>query len=87
MNIDENIDFGYCDFNLKEIMEKKEVNVSRLAYRAELQRSQVYNFMNNRVSRLDLNVLSRLIYALGCDLTDIIEYHAPEEGNKKSSKE
>ena len=31
MNIDENIDFGYCDFNLKEIMEKKEVNVSLLA--------------------------------------------------------
>ena len=87
MNIDEVIDYGYFEFNIKRIMDEKHVSVTKLAFRAELQRSQVYNFMNNKVKRLDLYVLARIVHALGCDWQDVIVYHPPGENSNKATEE
>ena len=59
------IDFGYVN--------------NKLAFRAEMQRSQVRAYMNNDAQRLDTAILARLCYALDCDLTDLIEYIPPDK--------
>lgn len=35
--------------------------------------------MDNKIQRLDIDILKRLCYVLECNLTDLIEYVPPEE--------
>lgn len=44
-----------------------------------MQRSKLKAYMRQEVVRVDLAVLSRLCYALECDLSDIIEYIPPKK--------
>lgn len=34
----------------------------------------VNRYYNNRVTRVDLDVISRFCYVLGCNVNDILEY-------------
>ena len=47
-----------------------------------MQRTQLKKYCRNEVQRLDIAVLSRLCYALDCDLSDLLEYIPPEKSNK-----
>lgn len=58
------------------------ISISKLSYRAEMQRTQLKKYKDNDVQRLDIAVLSRLCYALDCDLNDLLEYIPPENLNK-----
>jgi putative transcriptional regulator len=59
-------------------MEEHNISINKLAFRAEMQRTQLKAYMKEDVQRVDLAVLSRLCYALECDLGDLIEYVPPE---------
>lgn len=72
------IDFGSVNLKLKDIMEEQNISINKLAFRAEMQRSQVRAYMNNTAQRLDTAILARLCYALDCDLTDLLEYIPPD---------
>lgn len=71
------IEFGHINIKLKDIMLEQNISINKLACRAEMQRSQVRAYMNNSIQRLDTSILSRLCYALDCDLFDLIEYIPP----------
>ena len=73
------IDFGTVRIKLAEIMEHQHVSINKLAFRAEMQRTQLKAYKNNDVQRIDLSVLARLCYALDCDIIDLIEYVPPTE--------
>ena len=75
----EDIEFGTIKIHLKEIMEKRNISISKLSFRAEMQRTQLKKYYRNEVQRLDIAVLSRLCYALDCDLHDLIEYIPPNK--------
>ena len=77
------VNYGHIRLKLAEQMEKQNVSISKLAYRSEMERTQLKNYIRNEVARIDLAVMSRLCYALQCDLSDLMEYIPPE---KKSSK-
>ena len=53
--------------------------LNQLSFRAEMQRTQLRNYRDNKIQRLDIDILRRLCYVLECDLTDLIEYIPPEE--------
>ncbi len=72
------MDYGHIRLKLAELMRKQNVSISKLAYRAEMQRTQLKAYMRQDVVRVDLAVLSRLCYALQCDLSDLIEYVPPK---------
>lgn len=63
-------------------MKECNLSISKLSYREEMQRTQLKKHKDNDVQRLDIAVLSRLCYALGCDLNDLLEYIPPENLNK-----
>lgn len=73
------VDYGYVKVHLADIMKKQNVSISKLAYRAEMQRTQLKAYMKQDIVRVDLAVISRLCYALQCDITDLLEYIPPQK--------
>lgn len=71
-------ELGEISINLKEMMEKRKVSLNQLSFRAEMQRNQLRNYRDNKIQRLDIDILKRLCYVLECDLSDIIKYHTPK---------
>lgn len=68
------VDYGHIRIKLAEVMQEQNISINKLAFRAEMQRTQLKAYMKNEVQRLDVSVLSRLCYALECTLDDLIEY-------------
>ena len=73
------LEFGTIKLHLKEVMEDRHITLSKLSYRAEMQRTQLKHYYDNSIQRLYIAVLSRLCYALNCDLNDLLEYIPPSE--------
>lgn len=71
-------EFGTVKLHLKELMESRGLSLTKLSYRAEMQRTQLKHYYDGSIQRLDLAVLARLCYALECDLNDLLEYIPPE---------
>ena len=76
------LEFGTIKLHLDELMKERNISISKLSYRAEMQRTQLKKYKDNDVQRLDIAVLSRLCYALDCDLNDLLEFIPPEKSNK-----
>ncbi|MCD8249410.1 MAG: helix-turn-helix transcriptional regulator, partial [Lachnospiraceae bacterium] len=72
------IDYGYVQLNLDKIMKEQGISINKLAFRAEMQRTQLKAYIKNDLQRIDLSILARLCYALECDLNDLIEYVPPQ---------
>lgn len=72
------LEFGTIRLHLKDLMEEKNISLSKLSFRAEMQRTQLKHYYNGTIQRLDLAVLARLCYALDCDITDLVEYIPPQ---------
>lgn len=72
------IEFGRINIKLGEIMRQQNISVNKLAFRSEMQRTQLKAYRDNEVQRVDLAVLARLCYALDCELSDLIEYIPPQ---------
>ena len=73
------VDYGYIHLKLANIMKEQNISINKLAFRAEMQRTQLKAYMKNDVQRLDVAVLSRLCYALECSLEELVEYVPPHK--------
>lgn len=67
-------DFGHIKIKVNELIEAKGISKNKLAHRAEMQRSQLNQYCNNEITRLDTAVLARLCTALDCKIEDILEF-------------
>ena len=66
--------FGTVRINLAKIIEEKGISKNKLSQRAEMQRTQLNNYCNNKISRLDIDVLARLCTVLDCQISDLLEF-------------
>ena len=71
--------YGSIRIKLAEIMESKNISMNQLSFRTEMQRTQLRNYRDNKIQRLDIDILKRICYVLECDLHDLIEYTPPTE--------
>ena len=69
---------GTIRIKLDELIKQSGISKNKLSHKAEMQRTQINNFCNNKVTRLDTDVLARLCAALDCDISDLLEYIPPE---------
>lgn len=76
-------DYGEIRIHLKEILEERGISLNQLSFRAEMQRTQLRNYRDNKIQRLDIDILKRLCYVLDCDLHDLIEYIPAEDSSEK----
>lgn len=75
------VNYGHVQLKLEELMKEQNISINKLAFRSEMQRTQLKAYMKNKVQRVDMAVLARLCYALECSLSDLIEYIPPIEKN------
>ena len=71
--------YGSIRIKLAQLIKDRGISKNKLSHRAEMQRSQINHYCNNTVSRLDVDVLARLCWALDCEIGDLLEYAAPRE--------
>jgi putative transcriptional regulator len=71
-------DFGSIEFMLDDVIQKSGLSKSKVAFKAEMQRTQLNAYIKGTIQRIDLIVLCRLCYALNCEFSDIIRYIPPK---------
>ena len=70
--------YGKVEIKLKTIMDKKNISVYQLSQLASLKHSTVKSYYNNcPITRVDLDVISKMCYVLDCKIEDIFEYVYP----------
>lgn len=75
----EDSQFGNVKITIDEVLKKKGISKNKLMNRAEMQRTQLNNYCNQKIQRLDLSVISKICYVLKCDISDILKYFPPDE--------
>ena len=70
--------YGTIRIRLDELIKKKGISKNKLSQRAEMQRTQLNNYCNNTISRLDIDVLGRLCTVLECSISDLLEFVPPD---------
>lgn len=67
-------DYGKVIFKIDQVLEKKNISKNKLEKEANLQRTQLNSYCNNKVKRIDLATIAKICYVLDCKLEDIMEY-------------
>lgn len=60
-------------FTINEVLNEKNISKNWLEENANLQRSQLNSYANNKVKRTDLDVLARICIALNVEVGDLIK--------------
>ena len=76
----EDKDYGFIKIKLAELIAEKGISKNKLSHRAEMQRTQINQYCNGEITRLDTAVLARLCTALDCKIEDILEFVPANKG-------
>lgn len=71
--------YGTIRIKLDELLANSGISKNKLSHRAEMQRTQINNFCNNKITRLDIDVLARICSVFHCEISDLLEYIPPKE--------
>jgi len=72
-------EYGKIEIHLTELIKKKNISKNKLSHKAEMQRTQINNYCNNKITRLDIDVLARICTALECKIDELLEFIPPEK--------
>ena len=75
------MEYGTIRIKLDELIEQQGISKNKLSHKAEMQRTQINNYCNNNITRLDIDVLARICTVLDCKIGDLLEFVPPD--NKK----
>ena len=65
---------GKVILTLDEYRLSRNISKNKIVQGARVQRTQLQNYCNNKVARVDLDVLARICDNLDCELSDIMRY-------------
>ena len=66
--------YGKVEIVLKDILEKKDVSRNKLCTMIATNYDLVNRYYNNKVIRIDLDIIARMCFALNCNVTDLLKY-------------
>ena len=67
-------DYGKVEIVLKDILEKKDISRNKPCTMIAANYDLVNRYYNNKVIRIDLDIIARMCYALNCNISDILSY-------------
>ncbi len=70
--------YGTIKINLAKLIEESGISKNKLSQRAEMQRTQLNKYYNNKITRLDIDVLARLCTVFDCKICDLLEFVPPK---------
>lgn len=65
--------------NLETLLKEKDISKNKVCQNCGLQRTQLNNYCKNKVSRIDLCILTKLCDFLECTPNDILKLQPNEE--------
>lgn len=68
------LEYGKIEVRLKEIIDAKKITRNYLSKATNTRYEVINKWYNNKVERLDLDVLARICYVLECKPEDILKY-------------
>ena len=71
--------FGSKKITINDVLKSKGISKNKLMNRAEIQRTQLNNYCNQKVQRLDIAFLSRICCVLERDIKYILKYYPPND--------
>ena len=71
-------DYGTIKFDIKTIMNKKNISITQMIKRTGLHNQVIKRYYNGTIERYDKDVLSKICYILDCKLSDIMYYEQPK---------
>ena len=74
-------EYGTIRIKLDELIEKSGISKNKLSHKAEMQRTQLNNYCNNQITRLDIDVLARICTVLNCSISDLLEFVPPNDAD------
>ena len=72
-------EYGTIRIKLDELIEQSGISKNKLSHKAEMQRTQLNNYCNNQITRLDIDVLARICTVLNCSISDLLEFVPPND--------
>ena len=66
--------FGKIIFKIDKVLEEKNISKNKLEKEANLQRTQLNSYCNNKVKRIDLETIAKICCVLECKVEDIMDY-------------
>lgn len=72
------MEYGTIRIKLDELIEQQGISKNKLSHKAEMQRTQINNYCNNNITRLDIDVLARICTVLDCEISDLLEFVPPD---------
>ena len=73
------MEYRTIQIKLDELLKESDLSKSMLSHRSEMQRTQINNYCRNQITRLDIDVLTRLCTVLNCEIDNLLEFVPPEE--------
>lgn len=71
--------YGKVEIKLSSIMDKHNISVYQMSKLTGLKHSTIKSYYTNSpITRVDLDVLSKICYVLNCNISDILQYNSPE---------
>lgn len=71
---------GKVQLFLREYMDDNQITRNALSINADVDYKTVSRYYNNKdVQNVDLNLLAKFCYCMGCDLSDIMRYIPPNK--------
>lgn len=71
--------YGKIEIKLRSLMDQYGLSIYRMSQLTSLKHSTIKSYYNNcPITRVDLDVLSKMCYVLNCKIEDILEYKYPD---------
>lgn len=75
------IQYGKFHICLNEILKDKKLSKTKLSRLANTNYKNIKRLCDRDVQRVDLDILARVCYVLGCDISEIVCYEIRESDN------
>ncbi len=66
--------FGRIDIKLKEILDRKGISRNKLCNMMGTNYDLITRYYNNKVTRVDLEILAKICFVLDCSINDVLVY-------------
>ncbi len=78
-------DYGKIVLTVDKVLKRKKINIYRLSRLTGISWGVIQKYKEGNLYRVDLDLLSRMCFALNCQLEELIHYECVE-GNRQKKK-
>jgi len=75
------MEYGKLTLNIMDLLNKQNISKNKICKELDIPRANFNRYCRNDFQRLDAGLICKICYYLKVDISDLITYIPPEEGN------